>query len=153
MSEIPEELKPWIAEEGQEPTTVSPPLFIDYRAAKDLFAYHPGFLDTQEYRMRHVARIDDDGSYYVATDSLSKNWDEKLRAIEESLKLYLQTDSLGNDYLLDDKVQGPTMHGWEVTKWTVVKNIDSDGNNIHQDLITWEKDDLEILSLYSWRPY
>ena len=45
------------------------------------------------------------------------------------------------------------MHGWGVTEWKVVKNLDSNGNIIHQDLISWEKDGLSILSIYSWIPY
>ena len=38
---------------------------------------------------------------------LSANWDEKFRAVEESLRLYLHTEDDGTSYLLDDQVSGP----------------------------------------------
>ena len=38
MSTIPDALLPWVAQADQGPTAVVAPVYIDYRAAKDLFA-------------------------------------------------------------------------------------------------------------------
>lgn len=153
MSEIPEELEPWVAKEGQGAAEVVEPLYIDYRAAEELAPYHPGFLENNDLRLRHVAEKDESGNFYVKVEPLVGKWSEEFKSVTAALRLYLKKDSLGNHYLVDDDVQGPKMGGWEVTEWRVVKNFNSNQTNVHQDLIVWRKNGLEVVSFYSWREY
>ncbi len=153
MSNNKEALTKWVASEWHWAAEVTGLFYIDYRAAKDLARYHPEV--DKGYLMKHVPAQDADGKWYVKVELESDNWDEKFRTVEESLKLYLETDRHGNDFLVDYNIDGsnPAMSGWVVTEWKVVKNYNAKGEILHQDIITWAMDGEKVQSIYSWRPY
>lgn len=153
MSNRKEKLAGWVASEWHWAAEVTDYIYIDYRAAKDLARYHPEA--DKGYLMKHIPAQDDAGRWYVKVELESDNWDEKFRTVEESLKLYLETDRHGNEFLVDYNIAGPNpaMSGWVVTEWKVVKNYNAKGEKIHQEIITWAKDGEKVQSIYAWPPY
>lgn len=155
---IDPKLKPWVAEAGQQPTVVVNPCYIDYSAVEELAIYHPAFVDTRRYLFKHVAAPVAAGEEpYACVDpaSLSGNWNAKFAAVSLALKLYPRQVG-GIDVLLDQDIKNvntPLMHGWKVTEWMVVKSLDTNLNNVHQDFITWEKAGARVKSMFSWLPY
>jgi hypothetical protein len=152
---IPEILESWVAKAGRGPTITVNPCFIDYRAVEDLHFYHPGFGGTVPYSFRHVAAEDEQGRPYVRVDSISHNWDQKMATVSRALKLYPAKED-GHDVLIDNNIGAldtPLMHGWKVSRWTVVKGRDTMMKLVHQDFIEWTKDTSRVLSMFSWRPY
>lgn len=157
MMEIPPELKTWVAENGQGPTKVVNPCYIDYRAREQLLFYHPGFDKKDPHELKHVAARDVRSAYArVDVSSLSNNWNEKMAEVTLALKLRPKQE--GNlVFLIDEEIKDMSppilMQGWQVVKWIVSKATDMDGTELHQELITWKKGELVVPSVYSWRPY
>jgi len=151
----PELLKGWVAEEGQLPTIVINPSYIDHTAVEDLAFYHPGFDSSTPHSFMHVPSAD--GTHVVAdAGSFSYNWEPKMEAVMRALKLFPTTVN-GRAVLIDEAIRNvktPLMHGWRVTHWMVVKNRDTNLQVIHQDFIRWQDaSDNVVLSMFSWRPY
>jgi hypothetical protein len=158
-ADIPAALKPWVAMEDQLPTEVVPPCYIDFRAIDDLQSYHPGFSGTISQSFKHVAMLDETtGQAFVMSDidSLSLNWHEKMVDVISKVRLF-PTSINGVAALVDNaigSIDTPLMHGWKVTKWTVVNNKDTSLTLVHQDILEWQKGGLPpVQSIFSWRPY
>jgi Animal haem peroxidase len=150
-----DELTGWVAEEGDVPSVLIDPVWIDYRAVEDLLPYHPGYIGAQPYTVRLFRAQDEEGKLYAGMDSLSSNWSAELTEVAQALRLY-PTEIKGFPVLIDQHIgtrSNVLMHAWKVVEWMVVKNINSDGVRIHQDIITWEKNGSVAKSAYSWRPY
>jgi hypothetical protein len=152
---IPADLKPWVAKSTQGPTAIVNPCYIDFRAMEDLAFYHPGFSGTVPQAFRHIAVLDELGRPCVCADSLSPNWHEKMVEVVEKLRFF-PTMIDGVAALVDTAIGDAVtrdMHGWKVTKWTVVNGRDSNLDLVHQDLVDWTKGALTVQSIFSWRPY
>lgn len=155
--EIPEVLRRWVAMEGQKPTNIIDPCYIDHTAVEDLAFYHPGFDNSTPHSFLHIAAFDSKGNPYVRCDvgSFSYNWERKMEAVMRALVLYPTTID-GYPVLIDDAIaslETPLMHGWKVVHWKVVENRDTRMQLIHQDVVRWKKADKEVESIFSWRPY
>lgn len=158
-ADIPADLKRWVATEKQLPTEIVPPCYIDFRAIDDLQSYHPGFSGTIAQSFRHIAMRDEaTNQAFVATDidSLSLNWHEKMVEVISKVRFF-PTSINGVAALVDDAIgtlDTPLMHGWKVTKWTVVNNKDTALTLVHQDILEWQKGGFPpVQSIFSWRPY
>jgi hypothetical protein len=154
--EIPAELVEWVAQEGQEPTSVVHPSYIPPSAVDELAFYHPGFGGGLTHALRHVLGRDDNGRYFARADSLSGNWHEKMADVMLRLRLYPAVEN-GRAVLIDAEIGNQAtgeMHGWKVVHWKVAKGRDTNLEVVHQDFITWTKPGQEdVISLFSWRPY
>jgi len=155
--EIPEVLKRWVAFDGQKPTNIVDPCYIDHTAVEDLAFYHPGFDSSTPHSFLHIAAVDERGRPYVRCDvgSFSYNWERKMEAVMRALVLYPRVID-GFPVLVDESiadVETPLMHGWKVVHWRVVENRNTSMRLVHQDIVRWKKADKEVESMFSWRPY
>jgi len=154
-STIPDSLETWVAKDGQEPTVVQNPCYVDDLAASDLAFYHPMALDSRRYRFKHVAARDESGRPYARVESISDNWNEKFAEVMLALKLYPERIN-GIDLLIDRQIRNANtrlMHGWKVTEWMVVKNLGAHLEVSHQDFIVWEKSGQVARSGLCWKVY
>ena len=156
-AETPDVLKRWVAMEGEKPTNIIDPCYIDHTAVEDLAFYHPGFDSSTPHSFLHVAAIDGAGKPCVRCDvgSFSPNWERKMEAVMRALVLYPTTVD-GYPMLIDEAIadaETPLMHGWKVVHWRVVVNRDTKLQLVHQDLVRWKKGNKQVESIFSWRPY
>jgi hypothetical protein len=153
--DIPEILKKWVAKDGDSPTSLVHECYIDYAAEEELSFYHPRSIDSRNYLLRHVADVDAQKRPFVRVDSISDEWNQKMREIMLLLRLYPQ-NYRGRDFLLDEEIAhtpSPDFQGWKVTKWEVFIRVDTDLTKVHQDYITWRKGGTIAESIFSWIPY
>lgn len=157
FEEIPEIYRDWVAHDHHEATRLTEPTFVDTRAQADLARYYPVNVTTHPYRMKHRLFSDAPGVHYVKVVEITKNWGPKFTRLMQALRFEAVVDSAGKiEYLLDSEEKpdpGLIMNGWMVTRWQVIKIVNSDGRKLHQDIITWKKGDTEVLSSLGWHPY
>jgi hypothetical protein len=153
----PEILKGWVAEDGR-PTAVIDPCYIE-PAAPELRPWHPGFDPDSAHSFMHLPDSDPRGVYtHTEVGSFSTNWNDDMKVVMLALKLRPFPVGSGTAaMLLDDdieQVDTPLMMGWKVVRWMAVKNLDGQGDELHQDLITWRHTSGKVVkSMFTWRPY
>lgn len=155
--EIPKELEKWVAKEDDEPTHITNPCYVDYRAVEELAQWLPSNLAPDKYMFRHVAAEGQDGKPYVKVDSISEDWAGKLATVMKALRLF-PTNADGVDVLIDEKiadVETPEMDGWKVIHWKVAIGLGTKLEEVHHDFITWKRmsDGKTAESIFSWFPY
>jgi len=155
---IPEILRRWVALDGQKPTNIIDPCYIEDTAVEDLAFYHPGFDTSTPHSFLHVAAFDKAGKPYVRCDesSFSYNWERKMESVMRALMLYPTTTTNGHPMLIDERIASvntPLMHGWKVVHWKVVENRNTRMQRVHQDVVRWKKANREVESIFSWLPY
>jgi hypothetical protein len=151
---IPKSLEPWVAHPGDDPTTIKDPCYVDFRLQKDLMDWHPSRIDQKQYKFKHIA--DPGGQEFARVTEISDAWSKELADVMGALKLR-PTKKDGHDVLLDDQIgnnQNILMADWKVTRWLVVKGVDSNLVLVHHDIITWTHKDGRVLeSTFAWEPY
>lgn len=153
--DIPEILEKWVAKDGQSATPLVHECYIDYAASEDVSFYHPRSIATRKYLVRHVAAVDAQNRPFVRVDSVSDEWNAKMKEVMLLLKLYPRNEH-GRDCLVDEAIEhlpSPDFQGWKVTKWEVFIRVDTELTKVHQDYITWKKGEIVAESIFSWIPY
>lgn len=157
----PRLLEGWVAVLGK-PTDVIQPCYVDEKSP-ELRDWHPGF-DAKPHSFMHLAGSDASGVYACADKaSFSANFTAEMKKVMLALKLRPFPIDIGPAPMLIDEeigqVDTPLMLDWKVIGWTVVKNVvknlDNQDEEVHQDLITWKhtKNGTVVKSMFTWRPY
>ncbi|HEY7638175.1 MAG TPA: hypothetical protein VH814_00520 [Steroidobacteraceae bacterium] len=151
-------LKGWVAEDAQ-PTAVMSPCFLD-PVLEELRDWHPNDPN-RDYSFMHLQGGTANDVYAHADRmSFSNAWNDEMKAVMLLLELRPFPSDRGTDaavMLIDEGIGklAPAILEWKVIRWMAVQDFDSQGNELHQDVITWQhvKDGTVAKSMFTWRPY
>jgi hypothetical protein len=146
-----------VAEDGRA-TDIIQPCIVE-PALQEIYDWHPSNAG-RDYGFMHLPRSDANGDYAQADRaSFSNAWHQDLVDVMVNLKLrpFLVTASPAV-MLIDptiEQVNTPLMLDWKVIHWMAVKDFDGQGEELHQDLITWRNtvSGKVAKSMFTWRPY
>ncbi len=155
-NEVPAPLKPFVAQPDDHATEIVEPLYVDWREAATLAAWHPQEIGADPYRFKHVAYRDKSGKEVVKVQDFEGDWDNGMREVMKKLRFYHHPQDGDVPEHLAHTSPALPFGNWTVTRWIVTITSDFTTNRkIHQDVVTWKKanSEEEFISVMSWLPY